>query len=389
MKLLWLPSWYPVTTNPFAGDFLQRHARAVARYHEVQVIHVLRDEKGLVTKNVKVEESVSQNVREKIIYYYSPKIRVSLLDKFLSALKYRRLYRQAVKAYITRHAAPDLVHVHIAMKAGAIARWIKRKWNIPYVVSEQWTGYLPESKVNFFDFSFYYRSLWHKIINDAAAISVVSDYLRISMQKIFRGTRCLVIPNVVNTTIFKCLPVKEPGVTRFIHISGLDYQKDPENILRALSILKQQRFDFHLVIVGPGRTQLVHLRDELHLQSQVDFHHEVPQEELVKLMQHAHALILYSRYETFGCVIIEAHACGLPVILSDIPVMHENAEDKFNAVFAAKEDPAALAEKLQWFIQNQGQFNSTAIAERAGSRYNYSAVGIQFSDWYKSVLDEV
>lgn len=389
MKALWLVSWYPDKLAPYDGDFIQRHAKAVALYHNVQVIYVLRDVKGIVTKDVKVEENVSGNLKEKIIHYYSPNISFSLLDRFLSVRKYKRLYRHAVKEYIHYNGLPYLVHVHIAMKAGIIARWIKKKWNVRYILSEHWTGYLPEAKERIFNLSFYNLFLWRKVMNGAAAISVVSNYLGISLQKIFPGINFSVIPNVVNTNIFKPLMADESGTTRFIHISALDYQKNPEDILKALAILKQQHSNFHLVMVGPDRPHLLQMVEELKLQSLVSFHHEVPQEELVKLLQQSHALILYSRYETFGCVIIEAYACGLPVILSDIPVMHENAEEGFNAIFATKENPAVLAERLQWFIQNRKQFSSSAIADRANSNYNYAVVGTQFTNWYKTVPDKV
>ena len=39
-KILWLVSWYPNRNDKFDGDFIQRHARAAAIYHDVHVIFV-------------------------------------------------------------------------------------------------------------------------------------------------------------------------------------------------------------------------------------------------------------------------------------------------------------------------------------------------------------
>lgn len=65
---------------------------------------------------------------------------------------------------------------------------------------------------------------------------------------------------------------------------------------------------------------------------------EMSQESLVKFLQPATALILVSSYETFGCVLIEANACGVPVIVSDIPVFHETVKQEVNGVFTKLND---------------------------------------------------
>lgn len=384
--ILWLASWYPNKQAPFDGDFIQRHAKAVGNFHDIQVIYVVRDNRGTITRDVKMEEFESGNVREKIIYYYSAHFSFPLIEKFFSNLKYKRLFKKAVLDYFNQFGQPHLIHVHIAMKAGLIAKWIKRKFRIPYVISEHWTGYLPEAKEKLSNFPFYLKTIWRKIIKSASGVSVVSDYLGACIKKDFFSIGYKIIPNVVDLEIFKPATLEKNKNTRFIHISGLDYQKDPESILKAFSILNKKCSDFHLSIIGPERKELFWLTVQLGLESQVSFHSEMPQKDLVKFVQQSDALILYSRYETFGCVIIEANACGVPVIVSDLKVFHEIIKENENGIFAPGERPGLLAEKLLWFIQNQQQFDHSAIATRAQSEYNYKVVGEQFSKWYDSVL---
>ena len=43
MKILWLCSWYPQSADPFDGDFIERQAKALSMYHDVQVIHVVQN----------------------------------------------------------------------------------------------------------------------------------------------------------------------------------------------------------------------------------------------------------------------------------------------------------------------------------------------------------
>jgi glycosyltransferase involved in cell wall biosynthesis len=137
-------------------------------------------------------------------------------------------------------------------------------------------------------------------------------------------------------------------------------------------------------VVGPDKPDLKALVKQDQLESEVVFHHEMPQAELVKLIRNADALVLYSRYETFGCVVIEAFASGLQVILSDIPVFHENAND-VNAVFAPADDPYALATKLEEFIDNKNKYDREAISQNAIARYNYERVGKEIADWYDQI----
>ncbi len=89
-KILWLCSWYPSKLMPFNGDFIKRHAEAASLYNDIRVIHIVRDAKGIITKDTLAEESAKNGLTEKIIYYYTPSFRFSIIDRFLSELKYEK-----------------------------------------------------------------------------------------------------------------------------------------------------------------------------------------------------------------------------------------------------------------------------------------------------------
>ena len=381
--VLWLPSWYPNKMDPFDGDFIQRHAKAVSLHKKIHVIFIKADEEGRVTNGSQEEFIPKENLTEQIIYF---KKSVSFFGRINSFFKWIKLLKKTVGAYIDENGEPELVHVHIALRAGIIARWIKRKWGIPYVVTEQWGGYLPEAKEKLSDLPIYLQILWRRIMREATSISVVSLYLGQCIKKRLPGISFNVIPNVVDTNIFKLIYSERNNITSFIHVSLLNYQKNVDDIVRAMNILKKEGLQFRLHIFGPRNDDLSKLVNDLNLQDEIAFHGEVPQDELARFVQRSDALILYSRYETFGCVIIEALACGKPVILSDLPVMHENTLEGVNAVFAENENPVALSEKLKWFMQNRTKFDSVEIASRAALRYNYSQVGKEFANWYEQTL---
>ena len=384
MKVLWLASIYPSKLFPYDGDFIQRHALATALFCQIEVLHIVKDENGELTNDVKEMVNTDGNLTERIIYYKPVKTSIKILDRFLSSLKYKRLSRNAFKKYITDNSKPAFVHLHVAMKAGLTALWAKRKYNIPYLLTEHWGGYLEEAVPNIGDYNFVYQLYWKKIIGGAVAGSFVSAYLQRFMIKKYGIQNTMIVPNVVNTDIFYPVERLSTDKVRFIHISTMIYQKNPEAIFQALALLKDE-FQFEMLLYGPVTVVQQQLIAELGLQDKVLQKGEVPQEVLAKSMRQCDALILYSRFETFGCVLIEANACGIPVIVSELEVFHEIVEESVNGIFAAGENPAALAEKLKQFALQRSNFDKNQISKTAAEKYNYKKIGKRFFDLYKNI----
>ncbi len=384
MKVLWLASIYPSKLFPYDGDFIQRHARATALFCEIEVLHIVKDDKGRLTDDIKEIVTTDSGLTERIIYYKPVKTSVKIFDRLLSSLKYKSISRAAVKKYITGNGKPHFLHLHVAMKAGLTALWAKRKYNIPYLLTEHWGGYLDEAVPNIKNYNFVYQHYWKKIITGASTTTFVSAYLQNFMIKKYKIGNTLVIPNVVNTVIFYPAEKQATHKIRFIHISTMVYQKNPEAILEALALLKDE-VDFEMLLFGPVTAVQEDLITKLGLQHKVFLKGEVPQEELAKSMQQCDALILYSRFETFGCVLIEANACGIPVIVSELEVFHEIVVEDVNGIFVRGENPGALAEKLRAFVKNRGKFNKDLIARNAAEKYNYKKVGQQFFELYKHI----
>ena len=135
-RVLWLCSWYPHPGDPFEGDFIQRHARAVSAYTPVTVFYTSQAGPGVaVNKECHIEQQ-TEAVRERIMLFRHRKTGIRTLDKFFYNLRYFRSYKKAVREFIRKEGLPDIVHVHIPMKAGMIVRWINRTWKIPFIVSE-------------------------------------------------------------------------------------------------------------------------------------------------------------------------------------------------------------------------------------------------------------
>ena len=379
-KILWLPGWYPNRMDKFDGDFIQRHARAVSGFCNIHLVYVVKKDGSNSSTEVTVDRS--PNLTEQIIYYKPVRTGIRSLDRFLSHWKYLSLHRKAIKEYIRKEGEPHCVHVHVALKTGLVAQWIKLKWNIPFIITEHWTGYLPEA-----DDRLEYRSAIQlrqlvSSFREASAVTVVSDHLGKAIQKHFSFVEYKVIPNVVDVSVFYPTSSKPTDPLRLIHVSNMTYQKNPEAIMQALAILKRSGIPFQLECYGVIKPEIVSLTATLGLNEQVIFKGEVTQPILAEAMRNAHALILYSRFETFGCVIIEANACGVPVILSDIAAFHELVSAGTNGIFVKADDPIALADAFIAFEKNRNQFDGEQIARLAKASYSYQVVGEQFYSLY-------
>ena len=106
-------------------------------------------------------------------------------------------------------------------------------------------------------------------------------------------------------------------VGRLVAVKGVD------TLISALPDVLAGRPDATLTVVGggPERDRLAELARRLDVASCVTFVGPVPHAELAKYYRRAALLVLPSREEGFGLVLIEALGCGCPVVASDLPAI--------------------------------------------------------------------
>lgn len=374
MNVLWLASWYPNKIDFFNGDFIERHAKAVAPFvNSLTVIAAVKDDK-LSFGSSEVECKMEGNITTYIIYYGRSRWGETI-EKIFSGFKYMSLQRQLFKKILAEKGKPDIVHVHIAMKAGLFARELKRKYSIPYIVTEQWTGYFKIARPNIFSMDFLFRRFTKSILHNASLLLPVSNYLGEVINKDITVVKYVVIPNVVDTAVFFPVVHSKNNILQLVHISVLGYQKNAEAMIEALSIYKTRKGKFLMQVFGPFKQHLVDLAKQRGLENEIIFKGEVTQPELAPVLQAADALVLYSRYETFGCVLIEANACGVPVIVSKFPVFNEFITEGINGVFSEGDNPEALATAFENFYHRRNDFNKEKIAADTKERFCYDTVG--------------
>lgn len=384
MKVLWLASWYPNQISPYEGDFIQRHARAVTAFSKVTVVYLSQAGETVNIYDTQFTEQEKDNVVEKIIFFTFKKTGVKWFDKIKYNIIYYKTYKKLIAQYIKTNGLPDIVHVHVPMKAGMIARWMKRRWRIPYIVSEQSSLYNRFSPGNFHQRSFMYRYNVKRVFNKADAVTNVSAVVGEKLRILFGLFEVKVIHNTVNTLLFN-YQKHTPHKFRFIHVSTLTHQKNVEGILNAVKGLSKLRQDFELVIVGPIGSELIKMMATLNVTSLVSYTGEISYPEVASQMQNASAFVLFSRHENFPCVIVEALCCGLPCITSNVGGVRE-AVNNDNGIIVKSESEVQLIEAMAKMMNEYQRFDRLRIAEEAQEKFSYSTIGKQFYDLYREIL---
>jgi glycosyltransferase involved in cell wall biosynthesis len=379
--VLLIPGWFPSEANFLAGDFIERHAKAASLYFPVKVLYVVKDNR-LPFGKIRLEHRRHSENYESFIYYYSSGLSLKIVEKITSAWLQSKCLFRGFKHLTFKHGLPSLIHAHVLVKHAWFALKQSKKYKIPLLASEQWTGYLSEAKGEFESLSAFQKKYMKEVFHHAVHVTTVSDYLAQQIRKRFQFIDYTVIPNLVDENVFKPSSSESNYPTTFIHISTLSRQKNFDEIIEACLHVKEKSGKFKLLVVSPSHSFYQQQVNELDLSSHIIFKREVPQTELNKLMAASDALILYSNYETFGCVIVEANACGIPVIVSDFPVFEENVQEGITGFKVPLHDSQALANRMLKIINNQHSFNKEQIINITKENFSFEVIGRQFADVY-------
>lgn len=162
----------------------------------------------------------------------------------------------------------------------------------------------------------------HIICNSQSTAQDITDFFHIPENKITP------IPLAINPDKFPFLNL--PKSNYFLYIGRHDHYKNLHRLIEAFAALPHGK-DYQLWLAGPwDETYTPALKNqvqELGLENQVKFLNYVPFDELIKIINHAIALVFPTLWEGFGFPVLEAMACGTPVITSNISSLPEVAGD--------------------------------------------------------------
>lgn len=380
---LWLPSWYPCRTDPFNGDFIQRHAIATASFVSIVLLYIVPCPPHLLHGKKETTQTTNGNLTEIIIYYRKPGNGV--LQRVLSFFRRNILYYKAIRQYLKTHGKPHAVHVHEAAWVGWWALWLKRKYKIPYFITEHWTAFHRQVPHSVYKWSLIKKTILKQVFKQSKLILPVSEDLKTAIESFTGANNVKVIRNVADTTVFNYQPRAVNTTFTFIHVSAFGPAKNPKGLIRGFSnFLTAAGAIARLKLVGPVPDSIMQWAEEnisaAHL-AEIEFIGALPYTEVAAQIKQSDAFVLFSDYENFPCVVIEALCCGVPVLSTNVGGIAEAIHAENGKLITAG-DESELQAAFNWFIQNSSGFNPQTISQQAQSTYSYETIGRTIASLY-------
>jgi glycosyltransferase involved in cell wall biosynthesis len=381
MKVLFVSSWFPNRVTPLNGDFVERHALAVSRVCSTAVLHVMPDTK-IQGRIMEIFEIQKNGLFEVLIYIR----RLNGRSKFLSGLVNRLLYGLGyfigyiiVKKELGK---PDIIHSNIIVPASRVALMLHRFTGIPYIISEHWTGYLTE------EFKKISRS-YYKPVSKAFALVPVTHSLKDALISFGYNVRFFVVPNVVDTAVFRPASASESaGPKRMVHVSSMkDEHKNISGIIRAIRMLHEKRNDFVFTFVGNASLQQKNLVDEAGLAGCVIFAGEVEHRNVARIMMQSDFLVMFSNVENLPCVMLEALACGLPLISTRVGGITEWFNEK-HGILINRGDEKGLYDGMNYLLDHHNEYDRDELNAYAKRNFSPEVIASRFLDIYQMALNK-
>lgn len=310
MHILVFPSFYSEKDTPVSGLFFKNISKILGIYHKVGIVYVEQQSLKFFFKNIlRGYFFTKSSIEDGLLTYRFFSLNLFNQYKF-GASVWGYFTIKLVKKYIKENGSPDLIHAHNIFNAGYVAKVISDKFDIPYIITEHSSAWFENS------ITCENMKIAEKIFNSSSCNIAVSEKLRGTIQKSLNNINLKVVPNVVDTQLFSFSNNKKYNKFTFISVGHLYKNKGHVFLIyefRNFNIVIPES-QLYIYGVGPEKSFLENLINSLNLNNSVFLLGNVSPFDLSLSFNKSHCLISSSKLETFGVVLIEAMACGLPVI---------------------------------------------------------------------------
>jgi glycosyltransferase involved in cell wall biosynthesis len=377
LHILFLCSWYPNPDSITNGVFIRRHAQALALKHYVTVLFV----KSIDVESEQYIETNEGNLKEILFFYPKSKVKIPLIGSVLKFLKFKSNYKRQIDLLKTNF---DFIHLNTIFPAAIPALYAINKFpKAKFFITEHWSGYYPEDG-NYKGFLI--KKYTQKIVEKAKAIFVISDKLKNAMQNHNLVGNFELINNVVDTSIFK--PFKSENrnsqVLQILHVSSLvDKEKNITGIIKIADLLKQKNVPFNLTIIGDNPEEINKHKELAYknlTKSEIIFVGYKTSIEISNYMNQSDVFLLFSNYEGMPVVLIEAMACGLPVITTNVGQINQMVMPSMGIILNSN-DINECVEKLCKFKRSDF-LNSERMHDEIEKLYSYESVCQTLTKFY-------
>ena len=280
-------------------------------------------------------------------------------------------------ASLIREKQPEQLHCGKMLPEGFVAWWLKRKTGLPYLC------YVHGEELNIAAHSRELRWMANRVFRSADRVIANSQNTATLLRKDWSvaDVRLSILHPGADIERF-CVAERDPGIRQqlgwddrpvILTVGRLQKRKGQDQLIRALPVIRLSHPGVLYSIVGDGpeRDALAMLADELEVNDHVEFRGNVCDQEMVRCYQQCDVFALPNRtvdgdFEGFGMVLVEAQACGRPVIAGDSGGTGEAMLDGHTGYRLDCQSPSALAKRIGSVLSNR---ESSELMGRAGRQW--------------------
>lgn len=365
------------------------------------VVHASRLAEALSKQGVRVELFSLYNLKERKrgeeigfyrplgipcnIYGYEPNSRGAISS-----------VHQMISLYVKNMPVDfDLYHTHDCVGGNAL-RQLSGKWKLPAstIRTVHHIDSFGSKRLNEFQ---------QKGIVHCHHTMVVSRYWQRYMKREF-GIKAHLTFNGVDTKMFnprvKGTKIREKhklgDSPLVLFVGGLEPRKGLEYLIMAIEIVRRDVPDVRLLIVGKEafsstkgeRNFFDHLVRRSRLERCVDFAHDIEESDLPGYYAACDVFALPSRMEGWGLSIMEAMACGKPVVATKVGGIPELVKNNSNGCLVNPGDTAALARRIIRLLKNRDDAEEMGREGIKKARtYSWDKTAKKVKGIYKDILD--
>ncbi len=323
-------------------------------------------------KNIFLENPITINLPNvKIVHFFY----VNKFETFFSYYsKLKSLFEKIVK-----NKKSVLIHAHF-LNMGYQASKLKNEFGIDFILTEHSSKF-----VHYFEQFHFTPSEVNNILNAATQIIAVSPLLKndiIAQSDIQDKTKIDVIPNGVDIDSF--YPSEEKKTKFNLLFIGLLTERKGITILLEAFLKIQNDFDYTLTLVGAGDLMpyCIEFIKTRALENRINLLGAIENSALPKIINQQHVLILPSFNESFGVVVIEALACGIPAIVTACGGPEYIVDESFLGEVIPTGNSEALANAIEKVRLNYTLYDATKIRKNVETRFGWNTIAAQILKKY-------
>lgn len=392
MHILVIVSWYKTPENPIIGTFLEEHARMLKnKGYKVGILY------PSFNANFSLKTALTQFVKKNqpqdfidkgipTLYSYANALFPSRFQHlnnwficFATYLKYKK--------YLKKYGKPDVIHADSVFLGAWVARYISKKQHLQYVLKEHtnsilYSKWITTDKVT--------RDLVKKTISDAKTVVLASNFIKQCLIEKYQisSNNVKIIPYLVNP-IFYATFFKKEKFNSFVLlcIGSLEKRKQQKLLFDALVIILRKGYDITLNLIGDGddRTELISYANEKNIQHLIKFKGNQSRNVVKQEIDKSHLIVSASKIETFGISVIEAFACGRPVVAIDSGGPRDTITPE-NGILVKENTPEKLAEAIISVMNNYENYDQEKIIADCIKKYSENAVLAMLEPIYKEAV---